>query len=114
MAHLTHTLPKSFALVNGAETVTADIFAVQVLVAADASFDAKAAGIFEQLAQDASDGNTHLDTDGSNLGGTHAAGFYERRSDVNTTLPCIAGNVIYGDFKAVTGTSGDQFICYLK
>tara|TARA_R100000388_G_scaffold39913_1_gene30805 strand:+ start:5521 stop:5862 length:342 start_codon:yes stop_codon:yes gene_type:complete len=113
MAHLTHTLPKSFALVNGAETVTADIFAVQVLVAADASLTVKAAGIFEQVT--ANNGNgTHIGSDGVNLGSTHDAGFYERRSDVNTTLPCIAGNVIYGDFKAVTGTSGDQIICYLK
>jgi hypothetical protein len=114
MAHPANTLPKSFALIDGAETVTADIFAIHVLVAADASMTVKASGVFDQLAQDASDGSTHIDTDGETLAATHAAGLYERLSTVNTTLPCIAGNIIYGDFKSVTGTSGDQFICYLK
>jgi hypothetical protein len=114
MAHPSQSIPKSFVLIDGAETVTADIFAIQVLVAADASMTVKAAGVFDQLAADASNGSTHIDTDGTTLGGTHDAGLYERLSTVNTTLPCISGNIIYGDFKSVTGTSGDQFICYLK
>tara|TARA_R100001440_G_scaffold75745_1_gene103932 strand:- start:4002 stop:4370 length:369 start_codon:yes stop_codon:yes gene_type:complete len=122
MAHPSHSIPSKFALINGAETVTADIFAIQVIVAEDAEMIVKAAGIFDQLTANASDGNTHLangDTldsqkTGVNLNGTHASGLYERRSDVNTTLPCVAGNIIYGDFKSVTGTSSDRFICYIK
>ena len=114
MAHPSQSIPKSFVLIDGAETVTADIFAVHVLVATDASMTVKAAGIFEQLGVNASDGSTHIDTDGDTLGSTHGSGLYERLSTVDTTLPCIAGNIIYGDFKSVTGTSGDQFICYLK
>ena len=113
MAHPANTLPKSFALIDGAETVTADIYAIHVLVAADASMTVTASGVFEQVAANGGNG-THIDTDGETLGATHDAGLYERLSTVNTTLPCIAGNIIYGDFKSVTGTSGDQFICYLK
>ena len=114
MAHPSQSIPQSFVLINGAETVEADIFAVQVLVAADASMTVQAAGVFEQLAADASNGSTHIDTDGETLGSTHTAGLYERLSTVDTTLPCIAGNIIYGTFKKVTGTAGDQLICYLK
>jgi len=123
MAHPTHSFPKQFALINGADTVTADIFAIQIITAASSGTVAvKAAGIFEQLGANGSDGNTHLanaDTPdgqrtGNNLNTTHDAGFYERRSDVSTTLPSAAGNTIYGDFKSVTGASGDRILCYLK
>jgi|TARA_B100000035_G_scaffold44296_2_gene33273 hypothetical protein len=122
MAHPTHSFPKQFALINGAETVTADIFAIQVISTTNTTVSVKAAGIFEQLGANGSDGNTHLanaDTPdgqrtGNNLNTTHDAGFYERRSDVSTTLPSAAGNTIYGDFKSVTGASGDQILCYLK
>ena len=122
MAHPSQSIPKNFVLVDGAKTVTADIFAIHVLVAEDASMTVKAAGVFDQLAQNGSDGNPHLangdtvdgEKTGVNLNTDHAAGLYERRSDVTTTLPCIAGNIIYGDFKSVTGTTNDRFICYLK
>lgn len=114
MAHPSDTLPRSFVLIDGAETVEANIFAIQVLVAADASMTVQAAGVFEQLAADASDGSTHIDTDGETLASTHDAGLYERLSTVNTTLPCVAGNIVYGTFKKVTGTAGDQFLCYLR
>ena len=116
MAHPANTFPKSFFLVNDAETVTGDFFAIQVLVAADASMTVKGSGIFEYLAADASDGSTHVDprTLGKTLGSTHAAGQYERLSTVDTTLPCIAGTTIYGSFNSVTGTAGDQFIVYNK
>lgn len=122
MAHPTQAFPKQFALINGAETVTADIFAIQIITAADATVDVKAAGIFEQLAANGSDGNTHLanaDTPdgqrtGNNLNTTHDEGFYERRSDVTTAVPSVAGNTIYGDFKSVTGTTSDVILCYLK
>lgn len=114
MAHPSQSIPKNFVLIDGAETVTADIFAIHVLVAEDSSMTVQAAGVFDQLAADASNGTTHIDTDGTTLGGTHDAGLYERLSTVDTTLPCIAGNIIYGDFKSVTGTTNDRFICYLK
>jgi len=114
MAHPSSAFPKEFVLINGAETVTGEFFAIHVLVAADASMTVKASGIHEQLAEDASNGSTHIDTDGSTLGGTHDAGRYERLSTVDTVLPCVAGNTIYGNFNSVTGTSGDQFIVYMK
>ena len=87
MAHPTQAFPKQFALINGAETVTADIFAIQVIASTAVTVDVKAAGIFEQLGANGSDGSTHLanaDTPdaqrtGNNLNTTHDAGFYERR-----------------------------------
>jgi len=115
MAHPANAFPRGFFLVNDAETVTGDFFAIQVLVAADASMTVKGAGISEYLAANASDGSSHIDPrDGSTLGSTHAAGQYERLSTANTVLPCIAGSTIYGSFSSVTGTSGDQFIVYYK
>jgi len=114
MAHPANAFPKSFFLVDGAETVTGDFFAIQVLVAADASMTVKGSGIFEYVAEDTSNGSTHLDTDGTTLATTHSAGQYERLSTVSTTLPCIAGTTVYGSFNSVTGTSGDQFIVYNK
>ena len=101
-------------MVNGAETVSGDFYAIQVLVAADANMTVKGSGIFEYLAANASDGATHLDSDGSVLATTHAAGQYERLSTVSTVVPCVAGTTIYGTFNSVTGTSGDQFIVYNK
>lgn len=114
MAHPSNAFPKEFVLINGAETVTGEFFAIHVLVAADANMTVKGSGIYEQLAADASDGSTHVDPDGGTLATTHAAGRYERLSTVNTVLPCVAGNTIYGNFNSVTGTSGDQFIVYMK
>lgn len=114
MAHPANTFPKSFFLVNEAETITGDFFAIQVLVAADASMTVKGSGIFEYLAANASDGSSHVDPRGGTLGTTHVAGQYERLSTADTTLPCIAGTTIYGSFNSVTGTSGDQFIVYNK
>jgi hypothetical protein len=114
MAHPANTLPKSFFLVNDAETITGDFFAIQVLAAADASMTVKGSGIFEYLAANASDGSTHVDPRGGTLATTHDAGQYERLSTVDTTLPCIVGTTIYGSFNSVTGTSGDQFIVYNK
>tara|TARA_S200002703_G_scaffold152680_1_gene153337 strand:- start:1740 stop:2087 length:348 start_codon:yes stop_codon:yes gene_type:complete len=115
MAHPANTFPKGFFLVNGVETVTGDFFAIQVLVATDASMTVKGSGIFEYLAADASDGSSHVDpSDGKPLGSTHAAGQYERLSTVSTVLPCVAGSTIYGSFNSVTGESGDQFIVYYK
>ena len=113
MAHPSQSIPKNFAFVDGAVTVNADIFAVHVLVAADANMTVRAAGIFEQIGVNAGNG-THIGEDGETLGASHSAGFYERLSTVDTTLPCVAGNIIYGDFKRVMGTAGDKFICYLK
>ena len=101
-------------MVNGAETVTGDFYAIQVLVAADANMTVTGSGIFEYLAENASDGSTHLDANGDTLATTHAAGQYERLGSVNTVVPCVAGTTIYGSFNSVTGTSGDQFIVYNK
>lgn len=114
MAHPANTLPKSFFLIDGAETITGDFFAIQVLVASDATMTVKGSGIFEYLAANASDGSTHVDPRGGTLGTTHDAGQYERLSTVNTTLPCIAGTTIYGSFNSVTGTADDRFIVYNK
>jgi len=112
MAHPSNQFPKNFALVNAAETVTGDFFAIQVLVAANANMTVKGSGIFEYLAQDASDGSTHLDQSGNVLAATHSAGQYERLSTVETVLPCVAGSTIYGRFNSVTGEAGDSFIVY--
>ena len=122
MAHPSNQLPKEFVLINGAETAVGEFFAIQVQVAADASMTVKASGVFEQLTADASNGSTHLangdtlaaEKTGSLLNTDHAAGLYERLSTVNTVLPCIAGTTIYGNFNSITGTSGDQFIVYMK
>jgi|DEB0MinimDraft_6_1074348.scaffolds.fasta_scaffold01049_7 hypothetical protein len=122
MAHPSSSFPTKFVLINGAETVVADIFAIHVLATTTGTMAVKAAGIYEQLAQDDSDGNTHLangDTPAAQqtngvLNGEHAAGLYERLSTASTTLPCVIGNTIYGDFKSVTGVAGSQFICYLR
>ena len=122
MAHPSNAFPKEFVLINGAETVTGEFFAIHVLVAADANMTVKGSGIHEQLAENASDGSTHLangDTPADQktngvLNTTHAAGRYERLSTVETVLPCIAGNTIYGNFNTVSGTSGDQLIVYMK
>jgi hypothetical protein len=122
MAHPSSSFPTKFVLINGADTVVADIFAIHVLAAADATMAVKAAGIYEYLAENDSNGTTHLangdtlaaqQTNGV-LNTNHAAGLYERLSTVSTTLPCVVGNTIYGDFKSVTGTAGDQFVCYLR
>lgn len=122
MAHPSNAFPKEFVLINGAETVTGEFFAIHVLIAADANMTVKASGIHEQLAADASNGSTHLangDTPADQqtngvLNATHDAGRYERLSTVDTILPCVSGNTIYGNFNTVTGTSGDQFIVYMK
>jgi len=111
MAHPSNQFPKNFVLVNEAQTVTGDFYAIQVLVAADANMTVKGSGILEYLAANGGDG-THLDSSGNVLGSTHDAGFYEALSTQAVTLPCIAGNTIYGKFNSVTGTSGDSFIVY--
>ena len=113
MAHPSNQFPKNFVLLNEAQTVTGDFYAIQVLVAADASMTVKGSGILEYLAADGGAG-THLDSSGDVLGATHDAGFYEAISTQAVTLPCVAGTTIYGSFNAVTGTSGDQFIVYNK
>jgi len=41
MAHPSNLTPKGFFLVNGAETVTGDFFAIQVLVAANDAMTVK-------------------------------------------------------------------------
>lgn len=116
MAHPSNLTPKGFFLVNGAETVTGDFFAIQVLVAADAAMTVKGSGIFEILAEDDSDGSTHLDPNlvTGILGGSHLAGQFERLSTVATTLPCVANSTIYGHFNSVTGESGDSILVYYK
>lgn len=113
MAHPSNQFPKSFILVNEAQTVTGDFYAIQVLVAADANMTVKGVGIFEYLAANGGNG-THLDSSGNVLGAAHAAGFYEAISTQSVTLPCIAGTTVYGSFNSVTGQSGDQFIVYNK
>ena len=114
MAHPSNLTPKGFFLVNGAETVTGDFFAIQVLVANDAAMTVKGSGIFEVLAEDGSNGSTHINPDGGNLGNEHAVGQFERLSTVATTLPCVANSTIYGNFSSVTGESGDSILVYYK
>ena len=116
MAHPSNLTPKGFFLVNGAETVTGDFFAIQVLVAANDAMTVKGSGIFEAVAENGSDGSTHLDPSSATglLASTHDAGQYERLSTVNTTLPCVANSTIYGHFNSVTGESGDSFLVYYK
>jgi len=116
MAHPSNLTPKGFFLVNGAETVTGDFFAIQVLAAANAAMTVKGSGIFELLASDGSDGSTHLDPNSATglLGEEHDAGQFERLSTVSTTLPCIANSTIYGHFNSVTGESGDSILVYYK
>ena len=49
MAHPTQAFPKQFAIINAAETVTADIFAIQVITAASETVDVKALGFLSSL-----------------------------------------------------------------
>tara|TARA_R110000796_G_scaffold39682_1_gene98845 strand:- start:1237 stop:1584 length:348 start_codon:yes stop_codon:yes gene_type:complete len=115
MAHPSSLIPKGFFLVNAAETVTGDFYAIQVLVAHDATMVVKGSGIFEALAENGSDGSTHHDAStGVVLATTHDAGQYERLSTVSTTLPCIANTIVYGAFNSVTGTANDRFLVYYK
>ena len=118
MAHPSFSFPTKSIIINGADIVEADIFAIQVLhLPTDGTtIKVRGSGIFEQLAANDSDGSTHLKADGSgdNLGGTHVAGLYERLSTVDTNMPAAEGATIYGNFNRVEGISGDVLVCYIK
>lgn len=129
MAHPSNAFPKEFVLIDEAQTATGTFFAIHVLTAADANLTVKGSGIRVYVDIDAATLTEVVkyinpDTgvafpavvDGSagDLADGKAAGFYERVSTVDTVIPCVAGNTIYGNFNSVTGTSGDQLIVYTK
>jgi hypothetical protein len=129
MAHPSNAFPKEFVLIDEAQTATGDFFAIHVLAAADANLTVKGSGIRVYVAIDGASAAEVVkyinpDTgepfpgvvDGSpaDLADGKPAGFYERVSTVDTVIPCVAGNTIYGNFNSITGEASDKIIAYLK
>lgn len=68
-------------------------------------------GIFEYLAANGGNG-THLAADGTTLGATHDAGYYEALPTTDVDISLGAGQTVFGRFTSVTAGSGDKFLVY--
>ena len=116
MPHPSNRLPKNPYFISGnvTATLTSGFFhSVTCLLDADASGIAiKGGGIFVYLAEDGSDGASHLDTDGTTLGAAHDAGWYELMSSTAVTIKIPAGASIYGRFTELDSAANDQYIAY--
>jgi len=68
-------------------------------------------GIFEYLAANGGNG-THLAADGTTLGPSHVAGYYEALPTTDVSISLGAGQTVFGRFTSITAGSGDKFLVY--
>lgn len=127
--HPSNQFPTRTVVLDEAQSFTGDIYAIQVLVAENATMVVEGRGLFEYVAIDSEiAGNVvkwiNPDTgqpfpavvDGSagDLANGKAAGYYQRIDGVSVTLPCVANSIVYGEFSKVTATASDRFLLHIK
>ena len=78
----------------------------------DATFTVQGTGLYEYVAANGGE-NTHYDSGGSLLGGTHDAGYYESIDGRNITIEVSKGSTVYGRFTSVDATDGNAAVLYL-
>ena len=113
MAHPSDLIGKNPHYIVGAVTATltgGDYFHTITVLAA-AVLTVKGGGIFEYLAANGGDG-THIDSGGTTLGATHAAGFYEALGTTAIALTIPVGTTIHGRFTEIASSSSDISIAY--
>ena len=121
--HPSNQFPTRTVLIDEGQSFSGDIYAIQVLVAADATMTVQGRGLFEYINIDAeSAGNVvkwiNPDTGQPFTGTSEAdgvsAGYFQRIDGVDVTLPCVANSIVYGEFSKVTGTASDRFLLHIK
>ena len=127
--HPSNQFPTRTVVLDEAQSFTGDIYAIQVLVAENATMVVEGKNLFEYIAIDseiAADVVKWINpdtgqpfpavVDGSagDLADGKAAGYYQRIDGVSVTLPCIANSIVYGEFSKVTATASDRFLLHIK
>jgi hypothetical protein len=127
--HPSNQFPTRTVVLDEAQSYIGEIFAIQVLVAEDATMVVQGKGLFEYVDIDSESAANVVkwinpDTgqpfpavvDGSagDLANGKAAGYYQRIDGVDVTLPCIANSIVYGEFSKVTATASDRFLLHIK
>jgi len=106
MAHPSVKIPRNtYVLDTSSDVLTASDgeFFSSFTVISGTSVTVNGGGIFEYLAENASDGSTHLKSDGSGvLSGTHAAGIYEVIGTADIAIPVASGMTVYGRFTKIS------------
>lgn len=106
MAHPSVKIPRNtYVLDSSNDVLTAadGEFFSSFTVVSGTSVTVNGGGIFEYLAEDGSDGASHLTADGSaTLGGEHAAGIYEVLGTKDFAIPVAAGMTVYGRFTKIS------------
>tara|TARA_Y100001958_G_C20793424_1_gene259867 strand:- start:12 stop:362 length:351 start_codon:yes stop_codon:yes gene_type:complete len=105
MAHPSVKIPRNtYVLDSSNDVLTAadGEFFSSFTVVSGTSVTVNGGGIFEFLAENGSDGASHLTTDGSaTLASTHAAGIYEVLGNKDISIPVAAGMTVYGRFTKI-------------
>lgn len=127
--HPSNQFPTHTVVLDEAGSYTGKVFAIQVLVAQDATMTVQGKGLFEYIAIDSETASNVVNwinpdtgqpfpgvVDGSaaDLANGKAADFYQRIDGVDVTLPCIANSIVYGEFSKVTATASDRFLLHIK
>jgi len=121
--HPSNQFPTHTVVLDEAGSYTGKVFAIQVLVAQDATMTVQGKGLFEYVAIDnevIADVVKWINPDTgapyTSLAEANgdAAGFYQRIDGVDVTLPCIANSIVYGEFSKVTATASDRFLLHIK
>jgi len=106
MAHPSVKIPRNtYVLDSSNDVLTAadGEFFSSFTVVSGTSVTVNGGGIFEYLAADASDGQTHLTSDGSaTLASDHDAGIYEVLGTADIAIPVAAGMTVYGRFTKIS------------
>ena len=105
MAHPSVKIPRNtYVLDTASDVLTAadGEFFSSFTVVSGTSVTVNGGGIFEYLAEDGSDGSSHLTSDGSaTLASTHVAGIYEVLGNKDISIPVAAGMTVYGRFTKI-------------
>lgn len=121
--HPSNQFPTRTVVLDEAQSFTGDIYAIQVLVAENATMVVQGKNLFEYINIDAESAANVVKWINPNTGqaftGTaEAAGFattfYQRIDGVDVTLPCVANSIVYGEFSKVTATANDRFLLHIK
>ena len=121
--HPSNQFPTRTVVLDEAESFTGDIYAIQVLVAENATMVVEGKGLFEYINIDSESADNVVKWINPNTGqaftGTAEAGgftttFYQRIDGVSVTLPCVANSIVYGEFSKVTATASDRFLLHIK
>jgi hypothetical protein len=121
--HPSNQFPTHTVVLDEAQSYTGKIFAIQVLVAQDATMTVRGKGLFEYVNIDAEviaevvkwiNPDTGAPYTSLDEADGDATGFYQRIDGVDVTLPCIANSIVYGEFSKVTATASDRFLLHIK